>query len=278
MYTKPVIETTEEIHAEVSCTYSEENYQTTVSLRLRPAYEFQIPKGLKNNKCWNVCTSDYSHLGILVQFNVGHCFRAYPYPGYSSDIKYYESRPDVDTLEKALVQFVVFHNKDYKPVKVTTRETTKTVVTRETPVMSNADKLLINLALKNKITTLEDGTRLSPDFRRINMNFIEVDKPITVGKLKEVLSKVSDNALFTIEDHTDPYNAQISVVIDDVVPGVETLTEQERQYLELKIREQTELVKQNKRTKEKTLREQKAKEERELYEKLKKKYDKETGR
>lgn len=275
MYIKPTVETTEEIHAEVICYYDDrhhEDYRITVSLKLKPAYEFQIPKGLENNKCWNVCTSDYSHLGILVQFNVGHCFRAYLYPGYSSDIKYYESRPDVDTLEKALVQFVVFHNKDYKPVKVTTRETTKTVVTRETPVMSNADKLLINLALKNKITTLEDGTRLSPDFRRINMNFIEVDKPITVGKLKEVLSKVSDNALFTIEDHTDPYNAQISVVIDDVVPGVETLTEQERQYLELKIREQTELVKQNKRTKEKTLREQKAKEERELYEKLKKKY------
>jgi hypothetical protein len=268
MYTKPVIETTEEIHAEVSCTYSEENYQTTVSLRLRPAYEFQIPKGLKNNKCWNVCTSDNSHLGILVQFNVGHCFRAYLYPGYSSDIKYYESRPDVDTLEKALVQFVVFHNKDYKPVKVTTRETTKTVVTRETPVMSNADKLLINLALKNNITTLEDGTRLSPEHRRIYPDFIKIDQPITVRELKKELSKVSDEATFVIEDNTEYYNACISVYLDDVIPGINTLTEQERQYLELKIREQTERVKQGK----KTLKEQKTKEERELYEKLKKKY------
>lgn len=276
MYTKPVIETTEEIHAEVSCTYSEENYQTTVSLRLRPAYEFQIPKGLKNNKCWNVCTSDNSHLGILVQFNVGHCFRAYLYPGYSSDIKYYESRPDVDTLEKALVQFVVFHNKDYKPVKVTTRETTKTVVTRETPVMSNADKLLINLALKNNITTLENGTRLSPEYKRTEVDWIEIDKPITVGKIKEKLSYIDNAATFIVEDYADYYSRsnQYRFCIDEVIPGINTLTEQERQYLELKIREQTEQVKLDKAVKEKTLREQKAKEERELYEKLKKKYDK----
>ncbi len=279
MYIKPAVETTEEIQAEVICYYDDrhhEDYRITVSLRLKPAHEFQIPKGNSTNaRCWNVCTSDYSHLGILVQFNVGHCFRAYLYPGYSSDIKYYESRPDVDTLEKALVQFVVFHNKDYKPVKVTTRETTKTVVTRETPVMSNADKLLINLALKNNITTLEDGTRLSPEHRRIYPDFIKIDQPITVRELKEELSKVSDNATFTIEDHTDHYNALISVYLDDVVPGVNTLTEQERQYLELKIREQTEQIKKDKAVKKKTLREQKAKEERELYEQLKKKFEKE---
>ena len=278
MYIKPTIETTEEIHAEISCTYSEENYQTTVSLRLRPAYEFQIPKGLENNKCWNICTSDNSHLGILVEFNVGHCFRVHQYPGYTNKIEYYHQESDVDTLEKALVQFVVFHNKDYKPVKVTTREITTTVLTRETPVMSNPDKLLINLALKNNITTLENGTRLSPEHRRTYVDFIEIDKPITVRELKEELSKVSDNATFIIEDYTDHYNALISVYLDDVVPGVNTLTEQERQYLELKIREQTEQVKKDKAVKEKTLREQKAKEERELYEKLKKKYDKETGR
>lgn len=134
MYIKPTVETTEEIHAEVSCYYDDdrhhEDYQTTVSLRLKPAHEFQIPKGNStNSKCWNICTSDYSHLGILEQFNVG--YRVHQYVG-SNKIEYYRQESDVDTLEKALVQFVVFNNKNYKPTKVITRVITKTVVTRET--------------------------------------------------------------------------------------------------------------------------------------------------
>jgi hypothetical protein len=139
---------------------------------------------------------------------------------------------------------------------------------------NNTDKLLINLALKNHITTLENGKRLSPEHRRIYADFIEVDKPISVGKLREELSGLSDTATFVVEDNTDHYNATINIYIDEVLPGVEALTESERQYLELKIKEQTAQVNKEKRVREKTRREQKAKEELELYEKLKKKYDK----
>jgi hypothetical protein len=139
---------------------------------------------------------------------------------------------------------------------------------------NNPDKLLINLALKNHITTLENGKRLSPEHRRIYADFIEVDKPISVGKLREELSGLSDTATFVVEDNTDHYNATINIYIDEVLPGVEALTESERQYLELKIKEQTAQVNKEKRVREKTRREQKAKEELELYEKLKKKYDK----
>ena len=136
--------------------------------------------------------------------------------------------------------------------------------------MANPDKLLINLALKNNITTLENGKRLSPEHRRIPADFICVDKPITIGKLKEELSGLSDTVTFIIEDNTDYYNACINVYFDEVVPGVETLTEQERQYLENKIKEQTEQIKLDKRNKEKTRREQTLKEERAEYERLKK--------
>lgn len=140
--------------------------------------------------------------------------------------------------------------------------------------MANPDKLLINLALKNNIITLENGLRLSPEHRRIYPDFIKVDKPITVGKLKEELSRLSDTTTFTIEDNTGCYTDSINVVLDEVVPGVETLTEQERQYLERKIKEQTEQIKLDKRNKEKTRREQSLKDERAEYERLKKKFEK----